>query len=80
MWFPYLGKEQLFDRAADPGEEHDLSGDAGAAEELKRWRQVMVEELSERECGLVEGGELVMVPQDQAIKSPHLHQYGCDAE
>ncbi|MHB8997230.1 MAG: arylsulfatase [Armatimonadota bacterium] len=80
MWFPYLGKEQLFDRAADPGEEHDLSSDAGAADELKRWRQVMVEELSERECGLVEDGELVTVPQDQAIKSPHMHQYGCSVD
>jgi len=77
IWFPYLGTEQLFDRAVDPGEEHDLAPDPAGADQLARWRQVMVEELAARDCGLVADGKLVTLPLDVAIRSPHLYQYGC---
>lgn len=75
IWFPYLGTEQLFDLQTDPGEEHDLTPQAPP--ELERWRQVMVEELGARECGLVEEGKLVKLSLERAIRSPHLHKYGC---
>ena len=77
IWFPYLGTEQLFDRAVDPGEEHDLAPDPAGAEQLARWRQVMVDELAARDCGLVADGKLVTLPLDVAIHSPHLYKYGC---
>jgi arylsulfatase A-like enzyme len=78
LWFPYLGTEQLFDRSTDPGEERDLS--AAAPEETKRWRDVLIKELAARDCGLVEDGQLVQLPLDQAIRSPHLYTYGCRRE
>lgn len=77
IWFPYLGTEQLFDRASDPGECRDLSGDPGAAGQLEHWRGVLTAELDARGCGLVEGGRLVRLPLDHAVRSPHLYRYGC---
>jgi len=75
IWFPYLGTEQLFDRASDPGEERDLAPAGGG--ELERWRGVMTDELAARDCGLVEDGRLRRMGLDEAIRSPHLYKYGC---
>lgn len=77
LWFPYLGTEQLFDRQSDPGEEEDLVTTGAAREQLARWRETMVRELAARDCGLVAEGKLVTLPQDQAVRSPHLYKYGC---
>lgn len=77
VWFPYLGTEQLFDRGEDPGEEQDLVTAGQGGDELAKWRQVMVEELAARDCGLVEDGKLVKLSLDYAVRSPNLYTYGC---
>ncbi|MEN6302773.1 MAG: hypothetical protein ABFD96_08625, partial [Armatimonadia bacterium] len=77
IWFPYLGTEQLFDRGEDPGEEQDLVTAGQGGDELAKWRQVMVEELAARDCGLVEDGKLVKLSLDYAVRSPNLYTYGC---
>lgn len=61
----------------DPGEEHDLAGDPAGAEQLARWREIMVRELEARDCGLVAGGMLRTLGLEEAIHSPHLYHYGC---
>ena len=80
IWFPYLGTEQLFDLAADPGECRNLAGHPDHAETLAVWRARMVRELEPRECGLVRNGRLVQLTTDQVVKSPHLYHYGCAGE
>jgi arylsulfatase len=59
-WQPHDGREHLFDLENDPGEIHDLSGDAGWKEELEKWRARMVAELAPREAdGLSDGKQLI---------------------
>jgi len=78
IWFPYLGTQQLFDLASDPGECRDLSADHGHREQLAACREVMVRELAARDCGLVRDGQLAALTQDEVVKSPHLGRYGCE--
>lgn len=58
-WASGTGREQLFDLVADPQERHSLAADPARAELLRTWRGHLVEALSGREEGYVEGGELV---------------------
>jgi arylsulfatase len=57
IWFFRTGKEQLFDLEDDPDELKNLAGNE--SEMLKKWRQRMVEHLSERGDGFVKDGKLV---------------------
>ena len=59
VWFSGDGHEQLFDLVADPQELHDLAGAPEHAAELARHRALLVEALTGREEGFVDGGELV---------------------
>ena len=77
IWYPYTGTEQLFDLDADPGEIHDLTKEPPASDRVTAWRQRMVDELADRDVGLVHGGTLVTLGPDQFIDYPHSHRYGC---
>lgn len=59
IWLSGSGREQLFDLVADPAECHDLSQWPQQAHRLALWRSRMIEVLSGREEGYVDGGELV---------------------
>ncbi len=71
IWFPYLDREQLFDLTADPGECHDLAGQASRTEQLQLWRHRLVTILAQRDCGLVGHGKLLRQPQDRFITHPY---------
>lgn len=58
IWNFHNGKEQLFDLRKDPGETHDLSGDATYQTQLEETRKAMVAHLSERGDSFVKDGEL----------------------
>ena len=59
IWFPGLGKEQLFDLQDDPHEQHDLSKDDTYTAALSIWRQRLIRELDGRPEGFVQDGSLV---------------------
>ncbi|WP_338033372.1 arylsulfatase [Jiangella aurantiaca] len=59
VWWSGDGREQLFDLSADPLECHDLAGEPSAETHLVRLRELLVDELSDREEGYVNGGRLV---------------------
>lgn len=64
------GREQLFDLERDPGERHDLAGEPGCEAELARWRQRMVDHLSERDERYVKEDKLQIITE-KIIYSPH---------
>lgn len=64
------GREQLFDLEQDPGERNDLAADPGYEAELARWRQRMVDHLSERDERYVKEGKLRIITE-KIIYSPH---------
>jgi arylsulfatase A-like enzyme len=68
-WFSQTGEELLFDLEADPREQHNLAGTAGAAGRLKVWREQLVERLHDRPEGFVEGGRLVAGKQHGPLVS-----------
>ncbi len=73
IWRPLDGSEQLFDLAHDPQELHDLS--AEMPDQLDLWRRRLVERLTGRPEGFVEGGALVAGrPYDAAL--PHARVSG----
>ena len=58
IWYPALGREQLFDLKADREELHDLSSDGKSKDRLCYWRNCLIKELAEREEGFVKDGVL----------------------
>ncbi|MFB6218838.1 MAG: sulfatase-like hydrolase/transferase [Halobacteriaceae archaeon] len=58
VYNPITGDELLFDLVSDPGETTNLAADDDHADELGRWRDRLVETLSDRPEGLVADGEL----------------------
>lgn len=58
IWYPGLGKEQLFDLTADPREEHDLARDPAAEERIRPLRERLIRELEGRPEGFVKEGKL----------------------
>ncbi len=70
IYYAYDGREQLFDLDKDPGECHDLAGEASAQETLKRWRQRMITHLSERGREFVENGALT-IRKKRLLYSPN---------
>jgi len=77
IWFPYLGREQLFDLTSDPGESRDLADEADHGTMLESWRGKLVAEFESRGCDLVRDGQLVTLETDQLITSPHYRKYAC---
>lgn len=58
IWFFNSGEEQLFNLKKDRGEEVNLANKKRYKKELKKWRERMVEHLSERGEPYVKDGEL----------------------
>ena len=61
IWNPVTGEELLFDLENDPGETTDLTDDSANADAYERARDALVDRLSGRPEGFVEGGELTTV-------------------
>jgi len=59
VWNPVTGRELLFDLDSDPGEERDLTDDDAYADDLRRARSTLIEQLDGRSEGFVENGLLV---------------------
>ncbi|MBT3378363.1 MAG: arylsulfatase [Lentisphaerae bacterium] len=59
IWFPGWDVEQFFDLEQDPRETRDLSGTSERADEVARWRQRLIEELSGRPEGFTDGERLL---------------------
>ncbi|MEX2606734.1 MAG: sulfatase-like hydrolase/transferase [Kiritimatiellia bacterium] len=59
IWRTLNGTEQLFDLDKDPHEHYDLVRSAHQQVELKKWRQRLVERLTDRPEGFVREGNLV---------------------
>ncbi len=57
------GAEQLFDLRTDPHELEDHSADATHAADLSRWRQRLIDHLSERGAPFVRNGRLGLRPE-----------------
>lgn len=58
IYFPGDGTEQLFNLQEDPGECIDLSSDPSSADEIARFRNLLIQELKGRPEGFVENGTL----------------------
>ena len=58
IWLPRAGQEQFFDLTSDPGECNNLIDHPARAERTGMWRGRLIDELSARNCGWVEGGRL----------------------
>jgi len=59
VWLSDVGAEQLFDLGDDPHEMTDLARQPQHASRVRRWRERMIETLTDRPEGFVSGGELV---------------------
>ena len=57
LWYSALGREQLFDLAADPNELHDLA--PSNPDRLAFWRKHLIAELKGREEGFTDGQKLI---------------------
>ena len=58
IWFPYESREQFFDLESDPAECQNLIGDPLRQKEIGRWRDRLIKELAQRDCGWVKDGKL----------------------
>ncbi|MEX0776637.1 MAG: arylsulfatase [Phycisphaeraceae bacterium] len=83
IWFPYLGRQQLFDLTDDPGETRDLAASPGAgagaspahADRLALWRQHLIDTLAQRGSGdLLDHGQLRRLDPHELWTSPHYRQ------
>jgi arylsulfatase A-like enzyme len=70
IYYAYDGREQLFDLIKDPGELYDLAGESSHKNTLRKWRQHMVEHLSERGEQFVLNGKLAL-RKKRLLYSPH---------
>jgi arylsulfatase A-like enzyme len=59
IWFARDGREQFFDLTNDHGECFNIANHPDRAEEVERWRQLMVEELKGRPEGFTDGENLI---------------------
>lgn len=69
IWFPRIGQEQFFNLDQDPGERHNLINAPDCADEIHRWRNYLVKELSERDCGWVKDAKHYC-PSSDPLVSP----------
>jgi arylsulfatase len=70
IWRPNSGREQLFDLAKDPREEHDLAKVAAHRATLEKWRGVLIERLANRPEGFSDGKKLVTGRTYRALMNP----------
>ncbi len=69
------GEEQLFHLEGDPHEMEDLAGDPAHADELRKWRERLVEHFQERGAPFLVNGKLAPRPEGMA-KSPNFPKEG----
>jgi hypothetical protein len=60
IWFTRTGKEQFFNLEKDPHEQNNLTQKQEFSDELSYFRQSLINELSKRNCGIVEKNKLVV--------------------
>ncbi|RJG26860.1 hypothetical protein DQX05_02220 [Paenibacillus thiaminolyticus] len=72
IWYSQTGAEQYFDLIHDPQEPHNAIGDAAVQERVQYWRQVLVQELKDREEGYSDGEKLITGCTPFACLSPIL--------
>lgn len=70
IWLPRIDIEQFFDLENDPGELKNLINEPAWKQEITKWRNYLIKELAERDCGWVVDGNLVC-PSDEAMVSPY---------
>jgi len=70
IWLPRIGHEQFFDLEQDPNELNDLIKDSKRQDEIQTWRNYLIYELSERDCGWVRDGKL-FCPDNEPLISPY---------
>jgi arylsulfatase A-like enzyme len=70
IWLPRIDVEQFFDLEEDPGEVNNLINDSSRKDEVDKWRNYMIKELEERDCGWVKDGKLYCTP-DEPMVSPY---------
>ena len=70
IWLPRIDQEQFFDLEQDPAELNDLIRDPGRHDEIETWRNYLVQELDQRNCGWVRDGKL-FCPPDEPLVSPY---------
>lgn len=58
IWLPRINEEQFFDLDLDPTECRNLVAESSYAEDIQQWRDYLVGELKERDCGWVRDGKL----------------------
>ncbi|MEM7127390.1 MAG: arylsulfatase [Chloroflexota bacterium] len=73
IWLPRIDQEQFFDLEADPLECQNLIDEPTYQEEVNQWRQYLIHELAERDCGWVQDGKLCC-PDDRPLISPFWEQ------
>ncbi len=70
IYYAYDGREQLFDLTNDPRELRNLAPDPASKSTLLRWRQRMIEHLSERGEKFVSNGKLT-IRKERLLYSPN---------
>lgn len=80
VWMDRTGQEQFFDLVNDPMEHFDRRYDPKYRKEMLEWRACLIKALSERNCGLVENGDLKIRTEKHNIVSPNYGIYGCKSK
>lgn len=70
IWLPRIGREQFFDLKQDPSELDDLIHTPERQEEIEIWRNYLIHELKQRNCGWIRDGKL-HCPPDEPLVSPY---------
>jgi len=70
IWLPRIGREQFFNLDNDPSELNDLIHSAEHQDDMEVWRNHLIHELEQRDCGWVKDGKL-FCPPDQPLVSPY---------
>ena len=70
IWLPRIGQEQFFDLEVDPGECCNLIEEPERQTEVAAWRDYLIKELAERDCGWICDGQLCCPNQDP-LRSPY---------
>ncbi|MCK5878324.1 MAG: arylsulfatase [Holophagae bacterium] len=69
IWLPRLNIERFFDLQEDPGEEINLIDQPERQKEIQIWRNYLIQELDQRDCGWVKDGCL-NGPSTEPLVSP----------
>lgn len=71
-WLSGSGTEHLFDLTQDPREERNLAEDLAYEDRLTHWRSILISELTGREEGYVDNGQLMPGrPPQTLLSAPH---------